>query len=447
MTQRLDVVYDPFAPEFVADPYPFYARYRRESPVFFSPALDYWVLTRYHDVRTAFRDTTDYSASNVLAPFRPLPPRAAAVMSGGGFRSVPTLPNADPPAHTRVRKMVTAAFTPRLVNQMESFIRELAVRFIEERMTGGSVDIIRAMTWELPALVIFEVLGVPDRDIEQVKAWSATRAQFQFSDTDEDEQVRMATELVAFWHYTEDLIAERREEPREDFTSQLLTTVDDDGLPLLPDEIATLVYGLQFAGHETTTNLLTNAVRRLLEHPTAWDEIREDPSLIPNAIEEVLRFDAPGVVSRRKTKGPVTVRGVDIPAEADLLLVIGSANRDEEVFDNPETFDIRRQNAIRHLSFGSGNHLCLGAPLARLEARIVLEELSQRRPDLRLVPDQQLTFAPSISMRAPQTLFVESVRRPQRHDKEALDSLGDTPMPPPKALPLEPERSGELGDR
>ena len=399
--------FDPFGEDFLADPYPFFARYRDESPVFYSPSLDYWVLTRYPDVRRAFRDTDIYSAANALAPIQPRAPRAAAIMTDGRFRSTPTLTNTDPPVHTRARRIANAAFTPKLVAQMEPFIRDLAIRLIEERLHGGRADIVRALSWELPALVIFKVLGVPDADVPRVKAWGGNRLMFMFGHTDEESQVNVAEGMVAFWQYTEQLVAERISNKRDDFTSELVHALDPGGQPLAPNEAATVLFGLLLAGHETTTNLISNATRRFLEHPSAWSELCADPSLIPNAIEEVLRFDPSVLIWRRRTKVATQIQGVDVPADANLLLLIGSANRDPQMFADAEVLDIRRANAREHLAFGAGNHLCLGAPLARLEARVAFEELTRRRPGLRLVSGQHLTFHPNISFRGPQSLLVE----------------------------------------
>jgi cytochrome P450 len=398
--------FDPFDATFLADPYPSFAAYREQQPVFYSPTLDYWVLARYSDVRAAFRDTSQYSASNALSPVQPRTPRAAEIMAAG-FGSVPTLTNTDPPIHTRARRIANIAFTPRMVAGMEPFIRELAVRLIEERLQGGHANIVRALTWELPALVIFKVLGVPDEDVPQVKSWGGNRLIFMFGRTDEPTQEQVAEGMVAFWRYTEALVADRTANPRQDFTTELVRAVDAEGERLRPAEVATVLFGLLLAGHETTTNLLSNGVRRFLEHRAdAWEALCTDPALIPNAVEEVLRFDPSVVMWRRKTKVAVTIRGVDVPADANLLLLIGSANRDAEMFADPEQFDVHRSNAREHLSFGMGNHLCLGAPLARLEARVVFEELTRRRPGLRLVPEQRLAFHPNISFRGPTSLEV-----------------------------------------
>jgi cytochrome P450 len=398
--------FDPFGEAYLADPYPLFAEYRTQAPVFYSAELDYWVVSRYGDVRTALRDTALFSASNALTPIQPRSARAAAILKEG-YRSVPTLTNTDPPLHTRARRIANQAFTPRMVSQLEGFIRDLAARFIEERVHAPHADIVHALTWELPALVIFKILGVPDADIPRVKACGGNRLMFLFGRTDDQTQTQVAEGMVAFWCFTEDLVRDRAANPRDDFTTQLVRATDTTGQRLAPVEVATVLFGLLLAGHESTTHLLSNAVRRLLEHrASAWEPIVREPGLIPNAVEEVLRFDPPVVIWRRKTRAEVRLSGVDVPADANLLLLLGSANRDADMFPDPDRFDIRRSNAREHLAFGMGNHLCLGAPLARLEARVVLEELSRRRPGLRLVPDQALTFHPNIAFRGPSSLVL-----------------------------------------
>jgi cytochrome P450 len=399
--------FDPFHDPYLADPYPFFAEAQAATPVFYSPQLDYWVVTRYHDMRQVLQTPQLFSAVNTLTPIQPICPAAGHVLTAGNVRPVPALANNDPPAHTRVRRLANVAFTPRRVAMMEPFIRELTVRFVTERLSRGQADLVRDLAWELPALVIFRVLGIPDDDVARVKAGAESRLLFLWGRPTEAEQLRLAHGMAAFWQYAEALVAQRAREPRDDFTSDLLLARDGDAPALTLPEVTTIVYVLLFVGHETTTNLLGNAFRQLLTARHAWEALCQDPTLIPNAIEEVLRLDSSVITWRRKTTQAVDIGGVTVPADANVLLLLGAANRDPTVFGNPDHFDIHRANAKEHLSFGHGAHFCLGAPLGRLEARVVLEELSARLPQLRLVPDQTLRFQPNTSFRGPLSLLVE----------------------------------------
>jgi cytochrome P450 len=399
--------FDPFGEAFLADPYPEFAGFVESRPVFWSDELSYWVVSRYRDARRVLREYETFSAVNALAALTPPCPAAGQALVTGGFRSIPTLTNVDPPAHTRTRRIAQLAFSPRRVAQMEEFVRGLVRQFIDARLHDGRAELVSALTWELPALVVFHILGVPPEDVAAVKEGSANRLLFMFGRASEAEQVEIARGMASFWRYCEALADDRRANPREDFTSDLVHTPDQEGQPLSQQEVSTILFGLLLAGHETTTNILGNAVRRLLEHRSTWEEIGADPALIPNAVEEVLRFDSSVIHWRRRTVGPVTLSGVEIPADADVLVSIGAANRDPEQFPQPDTFDIHRANANEHLSFGSGPHLCLGAPLARLEARVVLEELTAALPGLRLADGQSFEFMPIIAFRGPRTLHVE----------------------------------------
>ena len=400
-------MFDPFGGPFLDDPYPQFAGFVDSQPVFWSDDLGYWVVSRYGDARRVLRDYETFSAVNALAPITPPCQAAGQALAAGGFRSIPTLTNVDPPAHTRTRRIAQLAFSPRRVAQMEEFVRGLVRRFIDDRLHDGRAEIVAALTWELPALVIFDILGVPPEDVAAVKQGSANRLLFMFGRTSESEQVEIATGMASFWGYCEALAEDRRANPREDFTSDLVHTPDRDGRPLTQQEVPTILFGLLLAGHETTTNILGNALRRLLEHRRSWEEICADQALIPNAVEEVLRFDSSVIHWRRRTVVPVELSGVPIPADANVLVSIGAANRDPRVFARPDDFDIHRANAHDHLSFGSGPHLCLGASLARLEARVVLEELSAALPGLRLSRGQEFEFMPIIAFRGPRSLHVE----------------------------------------
>jgi cytochrome P450 len=369
-------------------------------------SIDHWVGTNYADVRHILTTTTSCSALNALQPLTELCPHAASLLKQGGYAATPALTNLDPPGHARQRRLANASFTPKRIAALEPFVRDLAQLFLDERFRDGSADMIADLAWGFPALVLFRVLGLPESDLARVKRGALHRGTVIFGRAKEDEQIEAARELASFWRYAAALVEARTESPRDDFVSSLVQAGYAGGDALSREETVSIMLQMLFAGHETTTRLIGNSFRRLLEHRESWEAICRDPGLIPNAIEEVLRFDGSVIAWRQKTKEPVEIGEARLPKDAKLLLLLASANRDPAVFPDPDRFDIRRPNAREHLSFGVGVHNCLGAPLARLEARVVLEEVSRRLPSLRLTENAKLNFPASISMRGPVSLPV-----------------------------------------
>lgn len=400
--------FKPFSLEYRTDPYPILNEIREAAPVFYDAGLGHWVVTRYADVRLILMNTSNYSAVNAIEPLTKLCPHAAATLEEGGYAAVPALTNLDPSGHTHHRRLANAAFTSKRVAALEPFIRELTRRFCEERFHDGEADLVCDLTWALPALVLFRILGLPESDLIRVKEGSRYRGIFIYGQPTEDEQIDAASKLASFWQYAAGLIEARSQCPGDDFISALVQARNegDNHALLTRQEATTIMLQMLFAGHETTTNLLGNSFRRLLADRHSWEAICRDPGLIPNTIEEVLRFDSPVIAWRRKTKQAVEIGSVRVPSDARLLLLLASANHDPAVFVEPDCFDIRRWNASEHLSFGFGVHHCLGAPLARLEARVVLEEFSRRFSTLRLAPDTKLEFPRSITLRGPLSLPV-----------------------------------------
>ncbi|GAA4711597.1 cytochrome P450 [Pseudonocardia yuanmonensis] len=402
---RADV--DPFDAAYLADPYPLLAELREHDPVAYLPVLDMWAVTRHADIDAVFRDPTTFSASIAQDPVFPPAPEAREVLAG--FRASPTMSNCDPPKHTRVRRHTARAFSARRIATVEPAIRSRAAELIAAMLREPEPDVVEALTFPLPASMIFTLIGFPPEDTEMLRGWCGNRTAFSWGRPTAEEQTGIARNMVRYWRYCEGFVHARLADPADDYTSDLLRAHLADSEDLSVDEIVNVVYGLSFAGHETTTNLTTNGLRRLLEDGARWEALCADPALVPAAVEEVLRYDTSVIAWRRRTTRPVSVGGVDLPEGARLLLLLGAAGRDPDAHPDPERFDLHREPRP-HLAFGKGVHFCLGAPLARLEFRILLELLTAAAPDLELVPGQVLDFSPNVSFRGPRRLRVRRRR-------------------------------------
>lgn len=384
--------------------YAFLARAQAERPVFYAPEIDYWVVTRRADILPLLQDADRFSAAIALAPAVPLAPEARAILEAG-FGAEPTQVNCDPPKHTRIRRIAGTWLNQKRFAALEPDIRRIARGMIAAWGGRAEVDLVADLVYEFPARVLFLLMGIPDADAPRIKRWADFRLLLTFGDLGPEDQLRGAADMVAYWRYCAEMVEDRKRSPRGDYASWLLGHLGAGEDRLSENEIRSLVFGLLLAGHETTTNLSGNALHALLTHREAWEAIVADPSLIPNAVEEVLRFASSVVCWRRRAKVPVTIAGVEIPEGANLLLALGAANRDPAHFAEPDRFDIRRAEAREHLSFGKGLHFCLGAPLARLELRILLEELSARHPDLALAgPGTEPDYIRTIAFRGPTRL-------------------------------------------
>jgi cytochrome P450 len=403
----VDPDFDPLDPDYLAEPYPYYARFRREAPVFYAPKIDFWVVSRYEDIVDIVKDPETFSNARVQEPLHPLSQEALEDFRRG-VRVVPTTSTADPPLHKRTRKHAARAFSARRVAELEGRIREIANDLIDAMISDGRADLVERFAFPLLASVVFSLIGYPEEDTEMLKSWCSDRLKITWGRPLPEEQTATIEKMATFFDYIEDFVRRRAEDLRDDYTSDLLRIRAEDEENLSFDEVVSICYSLSFAGHETTTNLILNGLRQVLSRPGLWNELREDSSLIENAVEETLRRDTSVIAWRRSTTRPVEISGIEVPEGARLMLLLASANRDEGVFEDPDAFDIRRENANKHIAFSHGIHFCLGAPLARLEARIAFELLTQRLPDLRLSPpDQRFEFDPNMSFRGPKELWAE----------------------------------------
>ena len=402
----VDESFDPLSPEFLADPFVVMAQ--AEPPIFFAPSIGYYVVSRYQDVEEVFRDSATYSAAAAQAPLVPLAPEAQEILLAGGHKPQPSMSSLDEPAHARLRKPAARAFSMKRVTAMIPAIEAAAAQLLDAVNEEPEFDLVATLAFPLPANIVFSLMGVPEQDYAQLKEWCGYRAALSWGCPAPEDQVEIATSMAAYRRYMRSLVDLKVATPCDDLASDLIAIHDEAPDRLTLDEVASILFSLSFAGHETTAGLISNTARRLLEDPARWDEVARQPDLIPGAVEETLRYDPSVAVWRRVTTRPVTLAGVNLPEGARLYLWLAAAGRDEAAFAEPGRFDLHRPDAERHLAFGKGQHFCLGANFGRLEAQIAIAELARRYPGLRLAPGQQFTFHPNISFRGPQVLKVRT---------------------------------------
>ena len=403
MTQAVpSPLFDPFAPGFTDDPYPQYAVLRAEAPVYQHP-FGFWLLTRYDDVSWLLRAGLSVEDRNVTdGVFRQLRDQ----MYGDQLPSTDkvSMLDRDPPDHTRLRRLVSKAFTPRAVEALRPRITGLIDGMLDAAETLGRVDLVDVLAFPLPFAVIAEMLGTPPADHERIRQLSGTVVRSLEPVADPVLFAAITAADAELRAIAGDMIAWKRGNPADDLLTALINA-EDDGDALSDDELIAQTLLLYIAGHETTVNLIAGGALALLRNPDQLALLRGDPALARNAVEELLRYDSPVQASRRITLAPVTIRDTVIPAGAFVMASLGSANRDE-LFWGGDAAEVRlsRDNARHHVSFGAGPHHCLGASLARLEASIALARLTARFPGLAL--DGDVTWNGRINLRGPAHLPV-----------------------------------------
>lgn len=385
-----------------------YASARKETPVTYLPDIDFWAVTRFDDVKAILKDTARFSCEIAMEPLVPFSNEVVKCLQDGGFAGKSNLvANADAESHDRVRRHAQTGFVPKRMAELEPRIRALVDTTIDDFIGRKSVDLVETMLYELPAKVLFMLLGIPDAEVSNVKRWADNRLLLIFGKLSPEKQLEAAHELVDYWQYCVRHVESKKKAPGADLPSDMLAARNGDDSVLTMMDITLTVFGLLLAGHETTSNMSANAVLALLENDGSWRQLQEHPERIPNAVEELLRYRPSVVAWRRKTLEDVEIAGVAVPRDARLLLFLASANRDEAMFADAEKLALQRQNARSHISFGFGAHFCLGAPLARLELKVILERLTQRIPDMRLRTPQDFSFVETVQFRGPKALHVE----------------------------------------
>ena len=369
----------------------------------YSAEMDEWVLTRWADCEAVLRDSRWSSAPE----HRPA--------SSEGFTSISaeasdvgmkTLLFLDPPDHTRLRRLVSKAFTPRRIEQLREHVKEILDDLVKDVKQGEPFDVISTLAYPLPLIVICELMGVPVEDRHQFEGWSADATRLLDGDIDEDTFNKGLVAAMYFLNYFNGLFEERRANHRDDLLSGLLA-VEESGDTLSEEELRSIVILLFLAGHETTVNLIGNGLYALMQHRDQWDRLCADPDgLAASAVEELLRFDGPVHVTGRIATEDLEVNGHSFPKQSQVVTLLAAANRDPERFPDPDRLDIGRPDN-QHLTFSHGIHYCLGAALARLEGQVVFSSLAQRFPEMHLaVPADEVEYREHFVLRGLKALPV-----------------------------------------
>ena len=363
-----DLYYDPYDYAIDADPQPVWRRMRDEAPLYRNDRYDFFALSRFHDVLAASLDHETFSSA-----------KGTVLELIGVMQEPMPMIFKDPPEHTRLRKLVSRAFSPRRIAEIEPEVRMLARRYLDRQVGSDGFDYVADFGAILPMMVIGAMLGVPEEDRDQVRVWTDELLHRDPGETTNARQPQVGADL---WGYFGRYVAERRRQPRDDMMTDLIDAeIEEDGVKRRLDDVELLAFIglLSAAGNETVARLLGWAGATLARFPDQRRKLVERPGLIANAVEELLRYEAPSPVQARTTLREVELHGQLVPADAKILLLTGSAGRDEREYPHPDRFDVERV-FDRHVSFGYGVHFCLGASLARLEGRVALEETLRRFP-------------------------------------------------------------------
>jgi cytochrome P450 len=381
--------YDPTNPAEFIDPYQSWARARTEAPVFFDDRLGFWQLTRYEDVVAALMDTERFSSTGVFGAGE-VYPENQHLLSRGFATDAPSLANADPPVHTRVRRMCSEPFRAKRIRHLEPIITEMADELIDAFAPDGHADLVDQFNMPLPLRVIAMILGLPATDIHEMARYSEEMVAYFNSMLSVEEQREVLTHYGTFYEFCETAIQRARAGCNENsLLADLVALVEADRDAISDPELVSSVAIIIVAGNETTRNLISNMLLTLFRHPEQLDAVRRQPELASAAVEETLRYRTSVKGLFRLTTEDVKIRDVLIPKGSVVQMGWGAANHDDTVFDRPEEFNIHRTDTLKHLGFSKGPHSCLGSALARLEATIALQRLLARLPDLRMAREPE----------------------------------------------------------
>jgi len=405
--------YDFFDPEVIENPFEFYHAARRDAPIYQLPDTKIYFVSRYEDVRQALKRTDVFS--NEFAELLNIPPKnpEAAAVYASGWGPADTLLTLDPPRHRVYRSLLNKVFSNKRVESMHDYMVQITNELIDDWIDEGEVDLLNRFCVPFPIWVIADQLGVSRSDLPLFKHWSDCFASRLSGFADEAKELEDARAIVAFQHYFAEKIEALRVRPEDNIISDLARARIDNDRLLTMEELLSIVQQLLVAGNETSRATIAGGVLNLINNPEQFERLQADPELIPNAVEEILRLETPSCGLWRLVKADTELGGQAIPAGSMLMVRFASANRDEEVFEQPEAMDICRHNASDNLAFGQGVHFCLGAQLARKELKVAFEHLLRRTTNWRLTPGKNtLTHWPNMILRGLNDLHITFDKRP-----------------------------------
>jgi len=373
-----------FDPEVIEAPHEFYRVLRLHAPVYLLPGTNIYMLSRYQDIRRVAKDTATFSNDFLDVLKGPDPSPEAAQIYAGGYEPVNTLLTMDPPRHKVYRSLINKVFSAKRVEKMRPYMEQIVDELIDSFIDRGECEFVHDFATPLPVYVIADQLGVPRSDLRRIKAWSDAFASRLGGMASPQEEVANARLIVEYQHYMARVVEERRVEPQDDMISDLVNIEIEAGRKMSIQEAISMIEQLLVAGNETTTSALSGGLLSLIQFSDQMRILRDDPGMIENAVEEILRLESPSAGLWRVVTRDTQICGVSIPKGSMLMLRYASANRDERVFEDPERMDVCRANADDHIAFGYGTHFCPGAFLGRKEMQVAYTKLLQRLTNIRL---------------------------------------------------------------
>jgi cytochrome P450 len=397
--------FDPFGPAYQADPVTAQAA---GGPVYFSEVLGWYVVTRHEDIRAVYANTEAFSSRIFSDPITPLCPAATEKLAEYDFKTMESLGTLDEPVHMQRRRRIDEPFKHENLASLEPRIHEVMAEAVGRFVKHGRADLVADLCWDAPAVVALDFMGVPEAEIAAVKANATGVLAFIFGRPTNEEQVETCDLMGRQYQYARGLIERLKEDPSGPGLLPYAVRASLDEPEYFDDHfLHSLCINTMAAAHETTAGSLANTMLTLLEEPGRWPAIVANPDLIPGAIEECFRWNGQLTTGRRLCVKDTVVGGVTIPAGSRVLLGLAAGQHDEAMFADPETFDPERKNAKRHFAFGYASHFCLGAPLARLQMRIAIEQLASRLPHMALVAGEKIEYTPTSNAHTPKSLLVE----------------------------------------